>query len=57
MLLYCTTLPQALPQQLDPKYRNPCWTDQYNRFRCLPYFQIVGKFMMLRMQGFGAALT
>ncbi|GAX79940.1 hypothetical protein CEUSTIGMA_g7380.t1 [Chlamydomonas eustigma] len=32
----------VLPTQLDPAYRNPCWTDANNRFRCLPYFQIIG---------------
>uniref|UniRef100_A0A7R9YQ49 Sulfotransferase n=1 Tax=Chlamydomonas euryale TaxID=1486919 RepID=A0A7R9YQ49_9CHLO len=33
---------EVLPKELDPKYRNPCWTDDNNRFRCMPYFQILG---------------
>ncbi|KAG1659112.1 hypothetical protein FOA52_015905 [Chlamydomonas sp. UWO 241] len=32
----------VLPKELDPKYRNPCWTDDNGRFRCAPYFQILG---------------
>jgi N-acetylgalactosamine 4-sulfate 6-O-sulfotransferase len=34
---------KVLPSELDSKYRNPCWTDKAtNRFRCAPFFQIIG---------------
>ena len=35
---------KVLPTTLDSKYRNPCWTDSSSsdRFRCAPYFQIIG---------------
>lgn len=33
----------VLPKEFDAKYRNPCWTDPAtNRFRCAPFFQIIG---------------
>lgn len=33
----------VLPQTLSTEHRNPCWTDaKTGRFRCLPYFQIIG---------------
>ncbi|KAL6763399.1 P-loop containing nucleoside triphosphate hydrolase protein [Haematococcus lacustris] len=33
---------EVLPPHFDPNYKNPCWTDPSARFRCLPYFQILG---------------
>lgn len=33
---------KVLPEEFESKYKNPCWTDSYNRFRCIPYFQIIG---------------
>ncbi|KAG2452263.1 hypothetical protein HYH02_003287 [Chlamydomonas schloesseri] len=33
---------EVLPKAFDKAYRNPCWTDDTGRFRCAPYFQIIG---------------
>lgn len=42
-LVYLTDMSRtALPQEFDKSYRNPCWTDANGRFRCGPYFQIIG---------------
>ncbi|KAK3579908.1 hypothetical protein CHS0354_031428, partial [Potamilus streckersoni] len=30
------------PPKLIENVKNPCWFDTYGRFRCLPYFQLIG---------------
>jgi len=33
---------KVLPKSFSPEYKNPCWYDEYTRFRCAPYYQIIG---------------